>query len=618
MLIEKISIVNKKINIIDQKFDFSKNGIYIFKGENGSGKTTTIKKILFEKYNVSFGDASFKDHFDKNKRYKLFSYVPQYIYPSNIAIKNYLFPFQSNKNKEIINLFKIFDLNFDPNCKIQVLSTGERMKLAIIRALAKKTPYIFLDEVTNNLDNKSVNTLIAILKKYSKNHVIIISSHDKRILDLKDVNGTYKFSNKKIEFTPGLKSYQEQLKLSEIKNMNIFSFLYNFLFKPIQLLTVAVTILFIFNLNLYITDSLFKNYHEDEQKNNNIVFVYDSDKKISQWNIDYTKNQKIKIDLNNSNRIKYTSITNLMENEKIETIYFHDIEYDINLAQKINEKTAINDINLISIPDFIANNYSDSFGFFTDYLLYEGKFPKDYKNEILISKNLLVKHFNYDINLVDKAIEDYIIINQEKYKIVGFHHLDIAVVSFDKKNNFGIYQYQNKEDYINFSNKLSKYMEAKEYFETEVISSFFIKTKENKEKEVLDYLMKNYSANNFLSNSYSKILARVYNQKILVDYFIKTNILVILFSVIIFFINKSAIKINLKIIDNFDNYYITNNKIKHIYSISSLLLLLVSSLISIFILTRNSKFAFFIQPLFFEFLIIIIIPLCFLYFRRKT
>ncbi len=57
------------------------------------------------------------------------------------------------------------------------LSSGQKQKLSIARALLRNTKIYIFDEVTANLDGKSEKLILSILKELSKNSVVILISH---------------------------------------------------------------------------------------------------------------------------------------------------------------------------------------------------------------------------------------------------------------------------------------------------------------------------------------------------------------------------------------------------------------------------------------------------------
>ena len=63
---------------------------------------------------------------------------------------------------------------------VSELSIGEQQRVAILRALVMKTPYILADEPTGNLDPKNSKLIIEILEEFRKmfGATIIIVSHN--------------------------------------------------------------------------------------------------------------------------------------------------------------------------------------------------------------------------------------------------------------------------------------------------------------------------------------------------------------------------------------------------------------------------------------------------------
>jgi ABC-type lipoprotein export system ATPase subunit len=64
------------------------------------------------------------------------------------------------------------------NTKVSKLSGGQKQRVAIARALAKDTPIIIADEPTGNLDSKSANEVMKLLKEISKDKLLIVVTHN--------------------------------------------------------------------------------------------------------------------------------------------------------------------------------------------------------------------------------------------------------------------------------------------------------------------------------------------------------------------------------------------------------------------------------------------------------
>lgn len=66
-----------------------------------------------------------------------------------------------------------------------MLSGGEKQRLAIARALINKPKLIFADEPTGNLDTKSGEAVLDIIKGlHEKGHTVVLITHDQDVADL--------------------------------------------------------------------------------------------------------------------------------------------------------------------------------------------------------------------------------------------------------------------------------------------------------------------------------------------------------------------------------------------------------------------------------------------------
>lgn len=160
-------------------------------GESGSGKTTILKLLLkfydFESGNIFIGNYNLKDLNSSFIRDKI-AYISQNNFLFNKSIKDNLmissiFSFeeviQIVKNSEIFNFIEKFPQRFDFLVEENGtnLSTGQKQRLAILRAILKKPDILIMDESTSNLDSISEFKLQECIKKIIPNSTQIVVSH---------------------------------------------------------------------------------------------------------------------------------------------------------------------------------------------------------------------------------------------------------------------------------------------------------------------------------------------------------------------------------------------------------------------------------------------------------
>lgn len=165
-------------------------------GESGSGKST-ILKLIAGLYKPAQGSitASYGD----NTRYEG-SMIP---YTAIVPPDNQIFQdtvrtnicmgrtFDSKKFSECIKMANISDfvesLEEKENTIIgdgkRALSSGQEQRIAIARILYQGSKILLFDEPTANLDSESIEIFIKTLKTIVKDHVCLIATHDKKLID---------------------------------------------------------------------------------------------------------------------------------------------------------------------------------------------------------------------------------------------------------------------------------------------------------------------------------------------------------------------------------------------------------------------------------------------------
>tara|TARA_Y100000741_G_scaffold247199_1_gene189869 strand:- start:5258 stop:7027 length:1770 start_codon:yes stop_codon:yes gene_type:complete len=194
----KIADINFKygkkeiLNNINIKFENDKK--YFIFGPSGCGKTTLLE-IICGILKPSEGNLKINDGFNDYvllNNSELISYVPQDSYMIDSSIYNNISLFDE-KNAENIKkaeqAIKDCSLNYDIDLNKNGLDTligdngarlssGQKQRLSLARAMYKNRPIIVLDEPTSNLDKKTEDHFMSNLFKNCKNKILIFVSHN--------------------------------------------------------------------------------------------------------------------------------------------------------------------------------------------------------------------------------------------------------------------------------------------------------------------------------------------------------------------------------------------------------------------------------------------------------
>lgn len=161
-------------------------------GQSGGGKST-IAKLVLRFYDVTNGEIlingiNIKDISVKTLRRNI-SYVGQeaFLFDETILF-NLTYGIEKYTNTEIENALKLanafeFINNIPGGLKAKVghmgnsLSTGQKQRVVIARAILKNAPIVILDEATSALDNKTEKEVQDALQELMKEKTTIIIAH---------------------------------------------------------------------------------------------------------------------------------------------------------------------------------------------------------------------------------------------------------------------------------------------------------------------------------------------------------------------------------------------------------------------------------------------------------
>lgn len=403
-----IEFGNKTI-LKNAKFYTDKGLLTVIRGKSGIGKSTFLRTFMFENSSYieydKFELSSLSEGDKKNFIYNNISFinqVPQFI--SGMKIYEHIIQFEKlgyTRNKKIEQELdiKTIETKFPSS-----LSGGEKMRAAIYLALIRNPKILILDEPTASLDKVYTQKIIELLKKYSKNHIVIVASHDAHIINHADL--LYEIIDHKLilekgNLTENKKTCTEEKSkiISKSKKVRKMSVCFGYKwFQRIMLCFIGLTfVILIYSLHI------FQIFHSDY--------------------------------LEQLNQLK--SLEVLVYREKYENDYFSHQGMEYPLSD--NQITKISNINHVDYAHMHVSGEMNSIGFDEykngashDNLL----FFELYDNDQLIKKTEIKENtryhsydekMNYDQKLKYKFQEDGIIISHSLYEqLLNSSHYDLS------------------------------------------------------------------------------------------------------------------------------------------------------------------------------------------------
>ncbi len=177
----------KGVDITIQKGEF-----VAIMGSSGSGKSTLLNmigmldtptsgKVIIEGVDVSEIDENQRADFRLNKLGFIFQFFN--LFMELTALENVALPMQIVRRKDFqesaMKLLDMVGLYDRANHKPSELSGGQQQRVAIARSLANEPALLLADEPTANLDTKSSEQIINLLKDLNKSgQTIVMVTHE--------------------------------------------------------------------------------------------------------------------------------------------------------------------------------------------------------------------------------------------------------------------------------------------------------------------------------------------------------------------------------------------------------------------------------------------------------
>lgn len=197
--ISKIYTQNKRsLQVLcDLSFTVQRGEFIAVLGRSGSGKSTLLNILAGldrPTQGTVFIDGTDLFSLSENKRTLFrrmktgFVFQSYELLPSLTVIGNIRLP-QLQKDdgylKELLNLLEIRSYE---NCYPDQLSGGEQQRAAIARALVNHPSVLFADEPTGNLDSKTEQVVVCLLKKLSLRYQmsVLFVTHNEKLVEVAD------------------------------------------------------------------------------------------------------------------------------------------------------------------------------------------------------------------------------------------------------------------------------------------------------------------------------------------------------------------------------------------------------------------------------------------------
>jgi putative ABC transport system ATP-binding protein len=166
-------------------------------GPSGSGKSTLLNlvgaldkptegKMLIEGVDVStLNDNQLAD---LRRRigfvFQFFNLIPRFTARENVELSMSIADIgRAERRKQAEDVLETVGLKERMNHKPAELSGGEQQRVAIARALANTPRFLLMDEPTGNIDSKTANEIVGLVKRLNeeKGVTIIMVTHDQRL-----------------------------------------------------------------------------------------------------------------------------------------------------------------------------------------------------------------------------------------------------------------------------------------------------------------------------------------------------------------------------------------------------------------------------------------------------
>ena len=369
-------LVLDKINL-----DFKKNELVFILGKSGSGKSTLLN-IMGGIIDVDSGKVMLDDRditkFNNNMLCNYRNNMVGYIFQDYHLI-DYMSVIDNVKlgqtivngtGRDIEAVLRKLGIYSKRKVKVNKLSGGEKQRVAIARAIINNPDIILCDEPTGALDTSNSIKIMEILKRISRDKLVIVVSHD-NVLANKYADRIINIVDGKVDYYPQIDDRNfKKIVNKKISSVSIFKLAmknlglkkWRTLFTSLAISIGLICMLLVLCLSRSFNDDIDK--LEREIVSVFPISVYNGDFEIMDSDVKSSDNKiikKNKEDYIHMNKITDSYIDYVNDIDEVEFISY---EYDISMPI-VSDKYRILDgsyMKMLPSRSFITGNYDILYG----------------------------------------------------------------------------------------------------------------------------------------------------------------------------------------------------------------------------------------------------------------
>ena len=374
---------SREVILDNVNINFKKNELVFILGSSGSGKSTLLNviggllevdsgKIMLDDRDIT----KFNNNMLCNYRNNMVGFIFQ-----NYHLVEYMSVIDNIKlgmticdnNNSVDSILKSLGIYNKKKMLVSKLSGGEKQRVAIARAIINNPDIILADEPTGAMDSSNSMIIMNILKKISKDKLVIVVSHDNNLAN--------KFADRIINISDGAVDCQlleadcekfGVIKKKKIRLLSIIKLAIKNLFLKFGrtlFTSLAISLGFISILMVLCLSKSFNDDIKDLEKDIVSIFpisIYNGDFEIENNDLNINKSDK-KIILKNKNDYIHENKINrnyLDYVNKIDEISYINYDYDISMPVISDRYNYLDNkyMKMLSNNDFINNNYNILYG----------------------------------------------------------------------------------------------------------------------------------------------------------------------------------------------------------------------------------------------------------------